>query len=176
MELKSARDDQIGVGTSIDGSIPERDRGASLRPWGFLVVAVLSLVLAIPLHLDASWPVVAFAIVGAGTAAIVSQLSPLKVVVVVLLLAIVGASVMALDNAVQYSTWRVWSAPPAIHTCGVTLYQRGADRSLAHGDAPPLAHLWTTPAGAYVYGYRGCPSALNGLIIVWNGRFLSYTQ
>jgi hypothetical protein len=176
VELKSARDDQLGAGSSIDGSFPERDRGASLRPWGFPVVAVLTLVLAIPLHLDASWPVVAFAIVGAGTAAIVSRLSILKVIVVVLLLAIVGAAVMELDSVVQYSTWRAWSTPPAIHTCGVTLYQRGADGSLAHGDAPPLAHLWTTPAGAYVYGYGGCPSALNGLIIVWNGRFLSYTQ
>jgi hypothetical protein len=56
------------------------------------------------------------------------------------------------------------------------MYPGGNDNGLANGDSPALQHIWTTPAGVYVWGYAGCPSVLNEIMVTWNGRFIPYVQ
>jgi hypothetical protein len=161
--------------SSDESPRPTRTR-ARLRPWSFLAVATATLVLALPLHLDVSWAVVAFAVLASGAVAAATRMGRLTIAILVTALVIAGGALMELDNVVQYATWKVWTAPSAINSCGVAMRQVGVEESLVSGDAPPLEHIWTTPAGAYIYGYPGCPGTLNGLIVAWHGRFLIYSQ
>jgi hypothetical protein len=143
---------------------------------GLLIVAALALVFGFLFHLDLSWSVVAFTIVGTAGVVTVSRMPRLGAIILVLMVAVVGVVLMETDNVLQYGTMRLWGAPPVIHVCGVSMYPGGDERSLSNGDAPPLQHIWTTPAGVYVWGYAGCPDALNEIIVTWNGRFITYVQ
>ena len=142
--------------------------------WGSGIVGATVLVLAIPLHLTVSWPVVLVAVLGASLVAVASRLPRRYTALIISTVALVGVVSMGTDSYVQFGTAEFWGPPAAIHDCGLTFRPADLATSLGDGDGPVYRHLWTTPAGASVYGVSGCNGSGDPYIVASDGKLIVY--
>lgn len=141
---------------------------------GLVVVGVLAAVLAVPFGLFVSWPVTVFAVVGTLGASIAARLSGIATAVLTVAIVLLGIGVMGADSYVQYGSVRFWSAPALIHSCGMTLRPSGRATDLSDGDGPVYRHIWTTPAGNFVYGVSGCDAGGDPYVVGVGRQLIVY--